>query len=535
MVLILAETSRFGVGAEPDTAAYVSAARSLASGQGFVTYDDTHYVDWPPCVPVLLALGKVVGLDAWDAFRWLNALAMGATLFASGLWMLRHIRQPVLRWAGSAATLLSIPLLDEFCYGLSEPLFLCFTLFLLLTMERYLERGKRADILLATLFAALACLTRYSGVALVAAGIVALCAARPASRMTHGMEALAFGGTSLLPLVIWCLRNQRLTGSMMGSRVPASVPLTVNLDRTLDVISGWFLPAAWPLGLRGALFMLTLLALCGLSLTQIARRHHRQAWFQALRRTILPLSFLLLFCILLIYSASRYQMDELDTRLLCPVYIPLLWLLILCLDVLHRNRPRFVRQDIRSTLLPLACVLWLLYPLSAARARLIQTRREGAGEFSTQDWHDSDLIAYLQQHPLSGIVYSNNPAACYLLAGVRARWEPENCPPERSVHALQDFETALNSSAPLYCVWFTDPKDDSLPQQKRYENVTHLKALFTLSVIDEEDDGIVYRLQSVAPAANKRTSNPSALPIARREDSGLPARTTYSENASAST
>ncbi len=51
VLLCLVCTSRYGVGVSPDSANYLSAARSLLSGTGFRYCDGGIYTHWPPLFP----------------------------------------------------------------------------------------------------------------------------------------------------------------------------------------------------------------------------------------------------------------------------------------------------------------------------------------------------------------------------------------------------------------------------------------------------------------------------------------------------
>ncbi|MDQ1331246.1 MAG: hypothetical protein QG578_1514 [Thermodesulfobacteriota bacterium] len=47
-------TSQFGIGISPDSVNYISCARELIRGNGFLSYEGTPFTLWPPLYPVLL-------------------------------------------------------------------------------------------------------------------------------------------------------------------------------------------------------------------------------------------------------------------------------------------------------------------------------------------------------------------------------------------------------------------------------------------------------------------------------------------------
>ena len=115
------------------------------------------------------------------------------TVFAAALWVRSRTRSgfPAV-WAGLACAL--SPLGGLFSGAMSEPLFICFVVLSLFALDRYLGGGGRSLLLAAAVCAALACATRYIGVALVAGAVPLLLLAerqgfRPAAR---GVASAAF-------------------------------------------------------------------------------------------------------------------------------------------------------------------------------------------------------------------------------------------------------------------------------------------------------------------------------------------------------
>ena len=77
VMLSLLSTSRYGVGLSSDSTEYISAARGLLAGQGYVCHDGSPYTGWPPLFPTLLAGIGLTGIDPTTAARFLNAFAFG--------------------------------------------------------------------------------------------------------------------------------------------------------------------------------------------------------------------------------------------------------------------------------------------------------------------------------------------------------------------------------------------------------------------------------------------------------------------------
>jgi hypothetical protein len=74
--------------------------------------------------------------------------------------------------------------------------------------------------------------------------------------------------------------------------------------------------------------------------------------------------------------------------------------------------------------------------------------RNGAGIYDGAEWRRSELIPWLRQHPLSGTIRSNDPAAVYLLVGRDAVTSPRRTGNRRQV------EASLAVLPGDYLIWF---------------------------------------------------------------------------------
>ena len=243
-VLVLLRVSEWGPEARQDTMLYVSAARNLLAGEGFTGYRGVPYSDAAPFFPFALALVGLSGLDPLAAAGWINAAAFGLTAFAAAAWVRRRARSAFLAvWAGLACAL-SPPLAAVASSALTEPLFVLFVTLSLFALDRYREGGGRSLLLAAAACAALACATRYLGLALVAAALPLLLTAgrrglRPPRR---GIEdASLFAAVALAPLGAWMLRNLLAVGSPTGRFYPGVWDALVSLDQTTAEFARWTL------------------------------------------------------------------------------------------------------------------------------------------------------------------------------------------------------------------------------------------------------------------------------------------------------
>ena len=136
--IILLITSRYGAGLTPDSAAYISAARNLAEGNGFLTYNGLHLVVQPPLYSIILAVIKKITLvDPQTSAGYLNAFLFGLIIYLSGLLLLRYLKSFVLILLGTVSVLISYALVQASLMALSELLFIFLVLLFLYSFGTY--------------------------------------------------------------------------------------------------------------------------------------------------------------------------------------------------------------------------------------------------------------------------------------------------------------------------------------------------------------------------------------------------------------
>ena len=243
-VLVLLRVSEWGPAAGPDATLYVSAARNLLAGEGFTGYRGVPCSDAAPLFPLALTLAGLSGADPLDAAGRINAAAFGLTAFATAAWVRHRARSAFLAVWASLACALSPPLAAVASAAMTEPLFVLFVTLSLFALDRYREDGGRSPLLASAVCAALACATRYLGLALVAAALpLVLTAGRRDIRFPRRRigDASLFAAVALAPLGAWMLRNLLAVGSPTGRFYPGGWDALAVLDRTTGEFARWTL------------------------------------------------------------------------------------------------------------------------------------------------------------------------------------------------------------------------------------------------------------------------------------------------------
>ena len=444
--LVLSRQVAYGVGLELDSAHYIGVAKKILVGEGFTEpFGGGQYNGWAPLYPALLAAAGFLVFDPRDVAGPLNAAIFGLTIFVAGRWLRRRIQSQILVAWACLAVVLSIPLTRSASYAMSETTFILFATLSLIRIDGFLLGGKRTDLVWAAVFTALACLTRYLGVTLIAAVLPLLLLRSGVALGEKVKHCAAYTLISLIPVGLWVLRNTLLTGKPTGSQGlqgPSNDTLPEILSATLADLSRWVLLWLPSDPVRIAASASAAMVLLALSIA---------VWYALVRSRLSPnasaqwssfylfAGFALVYLGILVAAQTVTFGEPAGGRYLYPVYIPLLFVWVFVLDRLYiseraggfletigalpvigtiaqGSRARHVR--LLPVIAVLASSLWLLAhaPLTAREIWLANSER-GLG-LANSTWVDSEVLQYMRDAPIDSRVISSIPTVI-LYADVR--------------------------------------------------------------------------------------------------------------------
>ena len=440
--LVLLRQTEFGPGLTPDSAAYVSAARSLLAGEGFVPFAGGYaywsggYAYWPPLFPLILAIAGIFHDDMIAAAAVVNAVAFGLTVFVAAGWLRRHVSPLLVAWAGLALAL--SPAAGVAAYVWSESVFVLFVVAALSTLDRFLATGAPKALLVCAGFAALCCLTRYAGASVVVCGIALIVRATTLAPRRRIRAAALYAAVGLAPTALWMVRNLLVLGSPMGDRSQYdeqfSAPDTVRMmvEATLHGAVGpkvldWidlFAPADG----STAYLLAWLLAVWGLVGCALARWRRAGLWPGVAVAGGFALCYLAFMAV-----ASPLGGLNAEPRFAVPLNAPMLVVLALAFHACGvrvwsaaagwgGQRAARCRWLVRSAMVA-ALSLWLAQWVAPNVAELKQWRKHGSDGYGARRWAESETLAHLKStaFDVDGLLLSNDPFAVYLLTGGAAR------------------------------------------------------------------------------------------------------------------
>ena len=532
MFLVLVRGSTYGVGVTPDSVTYISTARNLLAGNGFIQWNGSSYTIHPPLFPLLLALTGIFGPDPADTAGYVNAFLCGLAIFLSSRWLWQHLRaRPaptsralqtyLLLWA--AAVLVLSPTLSRIAsFAWSEPLFILLTISALFTFNTFLDTGKRASLVLAAIFTALACLTRYVGITIPATMCMLLLLRKgdtPSKKTTDTVIYALIVGT---PPCVWLLRNFLVSGTWTGPRYPPQYSFLFNLKNMFVILAGWVLPWPWVLEMENLLARL-------FSVEEVMPQHLLVlliptllifgvgAWIcftrlplHHVRPIVLLATFTSVYLVFLIIAISVLEADPLSRRFLAPVYIPLLGIVVLFLDDLfHYDLQRKLLGTLRFpwiqnvyaegriaglTVVVMALLsCWLWVPVNAKVQHIRQALENGQDGYNSRTWAESEIIRHINENPCARCVFfsPNAPGLYFLTAQPRQFYLPRLLTDDW----LRRTEFMQRNGEDVYIIWFFFPdKIINALQHITYDR-SQIETELALETVAALADGIIYRLK----------------------------------------
>lgn len=501
--LVLLQQSGHGVALDWDSVNYVGMARNLLSGDGFVRFYGGSYRTFPPLYPTMLAVASLFVFDPRAVAGPLNAVLMGATVFATGRWMRKRLRTPSLVVVGCLAVAFSAPLIWAATWAMTETAFILLAMLSLFKTDESIrtedQEQSRRCLAWAAVFAALACLCRFFGVVLVPV-VAAAVAFRGGVAPSERLKRIAgFVVVSCLPAFAWVTRSRVVAGTWTGRRQYGDPSLAEVLGQGADLASSVAAHVGWLPGLLG--LVAGTLAAIVLALAVLERRTGRRPGSGRGANgasVALFAGYGLAQVVLLVPAVMWGATHQLLPRFFVPVYMSFLLAALLALD------PRDAGSRRRRFVAPLACVVLVLPQVAA----LVPTTKKALAGFdhgyAAPRWTNSHALRYVREHALSGTLVSNDAAAAYIHTTTPSRHKYIPC--ERSV--WRKFVAGLDADAHILFFHSHAEVGQAYCASGGYD-LSDLLALPGVRLVAELADGALLKVSSTGRPAGRSSSRRS--------------------------
>lgn len=421
-------STSWGPWAYSDSTEYIDSARNLLAGRGLGHSAPSGSLVpltlHPPFYPLVLSAMELLGFNLIEAARWLNIILFGATIFLSGAFTYALFHSSWLAISLSAAILTLPPLVDVSSGAMSELLFFFTATLGLCLLIIYLDLRKRYLLILSSIAAGLAFLSRYPGIVVIVTCIIGLTVAGRISWKQRLHELLEFSIISIIPSAIWLIWIYFQTKTLVARDYHFTLDIwsnTIDLrKRMMEVFWSWLpfhsrLPSYSYNLARNVLIFLIVLIFLLVSVIVVKKFIFRKS----IDSSPQEFTFAFLWLIFIVGNISLLTasflftspLPDLNPRTLLPVQFGLGFALL-----------ALVASLINEFRLPPAmgwtcAVLALIFILPNARTswKIISQYHINGGGYTSQTWHSSLTLQELTELPLNIPIITNESAAVLLL------------------------------------------------------------------------------------------------------------------------
>jgi len=409
----------WGPWAFSDSSAYISAARNIASGNGFVIYQSTGtgkvLTEFPPLYPFLLSIVGGKKLDYIGAIRWCNIFLFSSAIFLFSQTLYAATRKHYLTIIATLCIISSPQIITSFSSAMSEPLFL-FVLLLSLFLFQLIFRINN-KILQFSFFAvsSLLPITRYAGILFVGIfGIGLFIYSRKAPFITRIRNTILYYLIAFIPVELWGLSLFYQSNTFGGKRFSLGITIFHNLARgileELKVIKLWIPYVEIYLNTFTEALIISIFAIFFISLIGWTIKHFV---FSNMEKELNQKHFYFLIILLIIgyvlfvsftHSITIPQIDIIE-RMMIPIYPLCIFIIFLSLDALINV------FEVRRRLLIICIIAFsfigLRYNILRTTNSYIKAMRANGYGYTARAYQQSGLINEIQKIPDDQIMISN--------------------------------------------------------------------------------------------------------------------------------
>jgi len=311
-------TIRNGVGISPDSIIYMSTARNLNAGNGFYTFSQTPLVNFPVFYPLFLSLfNYITHTDVLQFAPVLNSFLFASVIFLSGYIIEKFVTvSKWYKWLVLSMLVCSPSLLEVYSMLWSETVFILCTLLFFAAIKNYFNHHSIKAVIVTALIAAVACITRYAGITLIATGGLLMLIDIKTDWKKKITHILIFGFTGISFALFNLLRNIVKTNTLAGNRQLGITPFSKNLEYFGSVLCDWFsvLREHYLLAvLIGSIVLLTFILL-------FISQSISADYFNSFEKILT--AFFIVYTVFILLSSTFSRYETINNRLLSPAFIP---------------------------------------------------------------------------------------------------------------------------------------------------------------------------------------------------------------------
>jgi hypothetical protein len=342
-------------------------------------------------------------------------------------------------------------------------------------MHRYFQTHSTRRLIIAALIASIACITRYAAITIIATGAIVILMDTKLYGRKKITHLFLFSGVSSLLLIINLARNYFVSETLTGHRERSITSFLNNMHNAGNAFCGW-LPFFSENNSAAAWVAFILIAALAFTFIQQFLSKRRIADFLAMSA-----AFSLLYILFMLVTATFSRFEELNSRFMSPVFIPLLWCGSYWLAASSQQvKPHFKKWLVLAGLAIFICFQY--NQLSIDYETWDEVKDDGIPGYTEDDWKFSDTVQFIEGDSLpfkkNYTIYSDAPDAVYFFTGRQAKYLPH----KEFGNEVQQF---LNDPH-CYLVWFSTEEDFDLVQLNFINQTKRMK------LVKKFSDGAIY-------------------------------------------
>ncbi|MEO0129458.1 MAG: hypothetical protein ABIL02_04385 [candidate division WOR-3 bacterium] len=495
-----------GPGYWPDSISYISASEHLLSGKGFVQYDGTPFVAWPPLFPVLLAFIKLLtNFDYKLITNIVNILSFITTIYVSSMLLSKLIKPRFLVYFFMLFVIVSLSLIGVSQWAGTEILFISLTMLFFYSLYHYFAQGKTYVLIIMAIIAMLCNLLRYPAIILTFAGFFIILFGHGLNNWRrHFKKAIIFGLISCLPIIFWSMRNYFLTETFFGLRGTSRYSVSTNIKLTLFTIYMLFYPVLRPfittMIIALSSLLITIILFYILTKKHIFLTHVKAIFNQEFVKTKLVVAlfgYTIFYLSFIIFISSIKAHDEIGNRLLAPIFIPLT---IIAFYICGRVSKYILHSVIINTLVVSLFGLSFVSNIYASFKSIKRQIKFGLG-YNSISISKSEMINFLRTNFNSLVsndtyILSNDPHLVYYATKEETQWAPlkRMYNSADTLNNLSKIRDNLAKRIPFFLIWFY-AKEKS--RSHWIFSLNELSSTFKLDTLNYFSDGLILKCTGI--------------------------------------
>jgi hypothetical protein len=444
-----------GIGLSPDSIVYLSTAQNIHDHGLINDYTNQPMMDFPAGYPIFL--GSLIFLTG-HSVPWfgpiLDGLLFGLLIWLCG-WMMDRFRRPShwYKWPLLIFILLSPCLLEVYSMIWSETLFLLLSVLFMIGCYRYFQTHSIRALFSIALIAGLGCITRYAGISIImTGGLLMLCDGRLRWGPKKIGHLLLFGAVAMLLPALNLYRNWRVTDTFTGYRERAIRSLGVNLHDAGSVFCDWLPFFNERYGWATFVAFLFILGITGIFIYRLVKKTNFFFY------DTIGISYFVCYAAFILYTASVSRFQQLDSRLLSPLFVPWLWGSTIWIPAVAARLSKRPQQLAWKVALFTVTGCFIYGECNAFRFNWEGIKYAGIPGYTEDTWQRSPTMAYVRAHKAdleqNGTIYSSSTDGLWFLAKVPAELMPH-------VETREDIDYMMRHDH-FTVIWFDDSVNTDL-------------------------------------------------------------------------